>query len=108
MVGYWHGYLSGARCRFAYGPADATATHCLLLLDFIFLVPAHWVVPEKGPLNGCVCVCVNTINGPIVVDLLLVTVKIKHKDDSSISSSLNIFCYKHVLETTSAVQSVHI
>ena len=25
-------YLSGARCRLAYGPADATATHCLLLL----------------------------------------------------------------------------
>ena len=23
-------YLSGARCRLAYGPADATATHCLL------------------------------------------------------------------------------
>ena len=30
----WRGYLSGARCRFAYGPADATTTH------------------------GCVCVCV--------------------------------------------------
>ena len=30
-VGCWHGYLSGARCRLAYGPADATATHCLLL-----------------------------------------------------------------------------
>jgi len=29
--GYWRGYLSGARCRLAYGPADATATHCLLL-----------------------------------------------------------------------------
>ena len=29
--GYWHGYLSGARCRLAYGSADATATHCLLL-----------------------------------------------------------------------------
>jgi len=27
----WCGYLSGARCRLAYGPADATATHCLLL-----------------------------------------------------------------------------
>ena len=27
----WHGCLSGARCRLAYGPADATATHCLLL-----------------------------------------------------------------------------
>jgi len=25
------GYLSGARCRVAYGPADATATHCILL-----------------------------------------------------------------------------
>jgi len=23
--------LSEARCRFAYGPADPTATHCLLL-----------------------------------------------------------------------------
>jgi len=23
-------YLCGARCRLAYGPADATATHCLL------------------------------------------------------------------------------
>ena len=31
VVGYWRGYLSGARCRLAYGPADATVTHCLLL-----------------------------------------------------------------------------
>jgi len=31
VMGCWHGYLSGARCRLAYGPADATATHCLLL-----------------------------------------------------------------------------
>ena len=30
-VGCWRGYLSGARCRLAHGPADATATHCLLL-----------------------------------------------------------------------------
>ena len=30
-VGCWRGYLSGAICRFAYGPGDATATHCLLL-----------------------------------------------------------------------------
>jgi len=30
-VGYWRGCLPGARCRLAYGPADATATHCLLL-----------------------------------------------------------------------------
>ena len=31
VVGCWRGYLSGARCRLAYGPADATVTHCLLL-----------------------------------------------------------------------------
>jgi len=45
VVGYWRGYLSGARCRLACGPADATATHCLLLhLNpdwFCLLVPAH-------------------------------------------------------------------
>jgi len=31
VVGCWCGYLSRARCRSCrYGPADATATHCLL------------------------------------------------------------------------------
>ena len=30
-VGYWRGYLSGGRCRLAYGPADVTATPYLLL-----------------------------------------------------------------------------
>ena len=30
-VGCWCGYLSGERCRLACVPADATATHCLLL-----------------------------------------------------------------------------
>ena len=43
-VGCWHGYLSGARCRLSYGPADATATHCLfskIQIGFTFLVPAH-------------------------------------------------------------------
>ena len=45
VVGCWHGYLSGVRCRFACGPADATATHYLLLqqiqIGFTFLVPAY-------------------------------------------------------------------
>ena len=27
VVGCWHGYVSGSRCRFAYDAADATATH---------------------------------------------------------------------------------
>ena len=59
MVGRWHGYLSGARCRLAYCPADATATHCLyfnkIQIGFTFLVPAHPGSPGKGPLNECVC-----------------------------------------------------
>jgi len=80
----WCGYLSGARCRLAYGPADATATHCLLSCSskiqivFTFLVPAHLgspgqrvvltvsrlapvksrlVLPFVRVVNGCVCVC---------------------------------------------------
>jgi len=58
----WRSYLSGARCRLAYGPADATATHCILLasvksrLVLPFWYRLAWIVPEKGPLNGCVCV----------------------------------------------------
>jgi len=60
VVGCWHGYLSGARCRLAYGLADASATHCLLLqkiqLVLLFWYRLTWVVPEKGPLNGRVCV----------------------------------------------------
>ena len=52
------GYLSGARCRLAYGPADATAAHCLLLqIGFTFLVPAHLGSPGKRAIKR-VCVCV--------------------------------------------------
>ena len=61
VVGCWYGYLSGARCRLAYGPADATATDCLcfskIQIGFTFWYRLTWVVPDKGPLNGCVCVC---------------------------------------------------
>jgi len=68
-MGCWHGYLFGSRCRHAYGPADATATHCLASVKFRLFLPIWcrltWVVPEKGPLNGFlqkiankpVCVC---------------------------------------------------
>ena len=44
MVGCWHGYLLGARCRFAYGPAGATGTLSLSPVNqigFTFLVLAH-------------------------------------------------------------------
>ena len=60
-VGCWHGYLSGARCRLAYGWC-----HChslsLALVKSRLVLPFWYrltrVVPDKGPLNGCVCVCV--------------------------------------------------
>jgi len=43
-------------------PTDATTTHSLLFskiqIGFTFLVLAHTGSPGKGPLNGCVCVCV--------------------------------------------------
>ena len=58
VVGCWHGYLTGASCRLAYGPADAVAliVSCFskIQIDFTFLVPAHPGSPGKGPLNGCV------------------------------------------------------
>ena len=64
-VGCWHGYLSEARCRLAYGPADATATHCLsncfskIQIGFSFLVPAHpGSLGKRAVKRVCVCVCV--------------------------------------------------
>ena len=61
VVGCWRGYLSGAMCRFAYGPADATATHSLASvksrLVFTFLVPAHLGSPGQRAVKR-VCVCV--------------------------------------------------
>ena len=58
-VGCWRGYLSGTRCRLAYGPADATATHCLASVKSRLVLPFWYrltqVVLDKGPLNGCVC-----------------------------------------------------
>jgi len=64
----WRGYLSVARCRFAYGPADATATHCLLLQQnphwFHLSGTGYqltWVIPDKVQVGGGIkrlCVCV--------------------------------------------------
>jgi len=55
-VGCWRGYLPGASSRPAYGPADATATHCLLLqIGFTFLVPDH---PGSAGQRAVLRVCV--------------------------------------------------
>jgi len=51
VVVCWFGYLTRAWCILVYGPADATATRCLLLhkiqIGFTFLVPAHPGSPEQ-------------------------------------------------------------
>jgi len=66
VVWWWHGYLSGARFRLAYGPADATATHCLfskIQIGLTFLVPAHLGSRGKRAVKRvCVCVCVCVIS----------------------------------------------
>jgi len=60
VVGCWHGHLSGARCRLAHGPADATATYCLMLQwnpdRFSFLVLAQPGSPgQRADKHVCVC-----------------------------------------------------
>jgi len=55
-------YLSGARCRLAYSPADATATH-FSCFSKIQMVSPFWyrltqVVLDKGLLNGCKQICI--------------------------------------------------
>jgi len=57
-VGWWLGYLSGARCRFAYGPTDAIATcsnESRLVIPFWYQLTR--VVLDNGPLNECCCCC---------------------------------------------------
>ena len=81
MVRYWHGYLSGARCRLAYGPADATATtlSCFskIQIGFSVLVPAHPGSPRQRTVKRvCVCVCLSDekcslgIDFTVTVDLV--------------------------------------
>jgi len=58
-VGCWHGYLSAARCRLAYGPADGPlpfTVSCFSKIQIVlpFWYRLTWLVPEKGPLNGTV------------------------------------------------------
>ena len=57
VVVCWCGYLSGTRCRLAYGPANAT--HCLMLqwIGFTFMVLAHRGNSGKRAVKY-VCMCV--------------------------------------------------
>ena len=60
VVGCWHGYLSGARCRLAYGQLMplALTVSCFseIQIGFTFLVPAHLGSPGKRAVKRGVCV----------------------------------------------------
>ena len=62
--GCWYGYLSGAKCRLTYGPADATATHCLFasVKSRLVLPLWYWLTRVPGSPGKIavkwVCVCV--------------------------------------------------
>jgi len=43
-MGCWHGYVSAVRCRFACGPADAIATHCLYYYYSYNRFMALWIL----------------------------------------------------------------
>ena len=68
-MGCWHGYLSGARCRLAYGPADAIATHCPASvksrLGLPLLVPPHLGSPGQRAVK-CVCVLCVVCTGQVL------------------------------------------
>jgi len=73
VVGCWCGCLSGVRCRLAYGPSWCHCHSLSLAPVKSRLVLPFWyrltrVVPDKGPLNGCVCVCVLQFNGRFFQD----------------------------------------
>ena len=57
VVGCWRGYLSGARCRLAYGPLSLASVKSRLVVPSWYRITR--VVPDKGPLNGCVCILVS-------------------------------------------------
>jgi len=73
--GCWRGYLSGARCRLAYGPADATATHSLLLSKI------HPGSPGKRAFEW-VCVC-------SIVDMTVLKKSMPSRERVKLSSNPN-------------------
>ena len=58
VVGCWHGYLSGERCRLAYGPADATHCSCFSkthISSFTFLLPTRLTRVVSGHILKLKC-----------------------------------------------------
>ena len=82
VVGCWRGYLSGVRCRLAYGqlmPLPLTVScYSKIQIGFTFLVLAHPGSPGKRAVKWvCACVCNDaSIHSPIFsISLTLITMK---------------------------------
>ena len=80
------GWLSVWRCRLAYGPADVTATHWLVLPFWYRLTQ---VVLEKRPLNVCVCVCALLT----MYELVLCQMKPDFSTDYVVNTEMNLLRY---------------
>ena len=94
---YWRGYLSGTRCRLAYGPADATVS-CFskIQIGFTFLVLAHLGTPRKRAVKRvCVCVSLETKVKCCVFSLvthLLVCLHIPTDHFSGLGREVGLMC----------------
>jgi len=77
-MGCWSGYLSGERCRLAYGPADATVS-CFskIQISFTFLVPAHPGCAGQRVVKQ-VCVCYMLLWWNLLYTEICMTVCILH------------------------------
>ena len=62
VVRCWRGYLSGTGCH-CHSLSLASVKSRLVLPFWYWLT---WLVPEKGPLNGCVCVMASICNWVVV------------------------------------------
>ena len=92
----WLSVWSEVQCRLAYGPADVTATHCLLLsfsklqIDFTFLVSAHPDSPGQRAVKRvcvCVCVCYYILEGYLWYKFVAVYFSLSHSTMSMSSGS---------------------
>ena len=95
VVGYWHGYLYGAKCRFCIWPSWC---HCHSLscfrkiqIDFTFLVPADLgSLGKKAVKRVCVCVLI-TFFDVTWVRLAIFSLAAAHTSHSALWLKFQIF-----------------
>ena len=93
-VGCWRGYLSGARCRLKCIWPSGCHCHSLSLASGKSrLVLPFWyrltrVVPDKGPLKGCVCVLTYLLTNLLTDRRRQFTLCIRHRQSVRVADAL--------------------